>query len=389
MKRVLMIFSRPPYPLIGGDKIRMYQDIKNLSTQYNIDVLFINDVKTDPEIIEKLNFFSNNIYNFDFKKRDFYFNTLFGYLFNNKPLQVNYYYFKIIQKWIDDNIQNYDAVFCSSIRTSEYVYNKDIFKIIDFIDAISMNYEKAYHKSRFGLWKLLYKIDMKRLIKYEKAMVKFFHQKLIISDIDRNFISGNQIVQNFDVLPNSVEIDNALQSLSKEENYILFVGKMDYEPNISAVNYFSKKVFPSLTRAIPDLKFYIVGVKPKASVKKLAERNSNIIVTGYVKNINRLILNSKLVVAPMISGAGIQNKILLAMSLRKCVVTTPLGAEGLNAFNKEVVVCNSSNEMIENILSLLTNERERNEIGERGFEFVKNNFSEIAIRKQLLEFISI
>ncbi len=390
MKKMLLIFSRPPYPLIGGDKIRMYQHLKNLSQNYNVDVLFINDNKTDSTINFAIKKYANNVYNFDFKKWQFQLNTILGFILNKNPLQVNYYKFKKVQHWIDSNIHKYDTVFCSTIRTSEYVYKKDIYKIIDFVDAISMNYQKAYKESKFGLWKLMYKIDKKKLLKYEQKILPYFDRKLIISEIDQNFIiqKSTNPIPNFKVLFNSVEITSKVE-IPSEENYIIFVGKMDYEPNVNAVKYFCAKVFPSLQQLDTSLKFYIAGVKPTSAVKKLAATNKNVIVTGYVKDLNRLILRSKIVVAPMVSGAGIQNKILLAMSLKKCVVTTPIGAEGLNTSNKQLIISKNATVMIRDLITLLSKNEYRMQVAEGGFNYVKDNFSEKAIRDELLSFVKI
>jgi glycosyltransferase involved in cell wall biosynthesis len=272
------------------------------------------------------------------------------------------------------------------------VYKKNIFKIIDYIDAISMNYQKAYEKSSYGLWKLLYKIDKEKLIEYERKMLSYFDQKIIISDVDRNFILNGIEDKHFHTLYNSVNTANLNKPSKKEDNYIIFTGKMDYEPNINAVKYFSSKIFPSILNKYPDIQFIIAGVNPTKSVEKLALNNKNIIVTGYVKDLNSLILNSQLVVAPMISGAGIQNKILHAMALKKCVITTPIGAEGLNKLEKlnpQIVISDTIAKMIEDILNLLMNYDTRNKIGIAGFEYVKNNFSHKTVEEKLLSIIKI
>ena len=139
-KKLLFIFFRPPFPLIGGDKIRMFQKLKALSKIYDVDVLFLNEEKTKPNIISEIKKWAENVYAFDINKNKFRLNTLRGFLLNRKPLQVNYFYHKKVQKWVDKNITIYDAVFCSTIRTTEYVIDKPIYKIVDFVDAISLNY---------------------------------------------------------------------------------------------------------------------------------------------------------------------------------------------------------------------------------------------------------
>ena len=114
--------------------------------------------------------------------------------------------------------------------------------------------------------------------------------------------------------------------MKKENDFpsVGFLGAMFYQPNIDAVKWFAKNVFPYLPLGT---KFYIIGGKPAESVLKLQKENPNIIVTGFVED-PYLILNSvDCVVAPMQTGGGIQNKILEAMALGQIVVTTSIGAK--------------------------------------------------------------
>lgn len=390
-KKLLMIFYRPPFPLIGGDKIRMFQNLKILSNYYNVDVVFINDKKTDKMIIDNVLKFAKNVVAFEFKKKRFYWSTLLGFLLNKRPLQVNYYYFKEVQDWVDNNISNYDTVFCHTIRAAEYVKNKPIEKIIDFVDAISMNYEKAAKKTKLGIWNLLYNIDKTRVLKYELEQLSLFDKKIIISDIDRDYILNKSgFPTSINIVQNAVDIE-PLNLINVEEDYIVFVGKMDYEPNVSAVMHFSLKVFPKVLDKFSNLKFYIVGVNPTKKVKSLSKKR-NIEVLGYIENLDDVILKSKLVVAPMISGAGIQNKILMAMTLGKCVITTKIGAEGLNNLeetnNKPLEIASTTEELISKIIELLQDDIKRKSIGDNAHNYVKDYFSFDKVEQDLLSVIS-
>ena len=172
----------------------------------------------------------------------------------------------------------------------------------------------------------------------------------------------------------------------KEQNYnIVFVGTMNYEPNISAVNYFVNKVFPSLLKRYPQLKFYIVGNKPSKEVMKL--KCDNIIVTGFVNDVWEYLKQSAVVVIPMISGAGIQNKILEAMSIGGCVVTTPIGFEGLKKREGAPLVVYSEEEMIIAISSLLDSTTLRAVMGNRAKQYIAEYYSENKIFSKFQNFI--
>lgn len=186
MKKVLFISSRPIYPIIGGDQIRTAQQLEFLLQRYEVDVVYQTPNKANKLIQDYVPAVRRVTY-FQVPKWLCYVQTL-RFLFNKLPLQVNYYYSIAIKKYIDSCIQDYDIVFCNNIRTAEYVRRySGVVKVMDFVDAISMNYEKAKQKAK-GLKKLIYEIDYRRCRRYERLVLNAFHRCAIISEVDRNYI---------------------------------------------------------------------------------------------------------------------------------------------------------------------------------------------------------
>lgn len=181
--------------------------------------------------------------------------------------------------------------------------------------------------------------------------------------------------------------DHNLIAHHNNANNIVFVGKMSYEPNIVAVTYFSTKIFPLLKSHYPDLNFIIVGANPHNRVKILAEKDG-ITVTGFVNSVEPYFKDSTLVVAPMLTGAGIQNKIIQAMSYGCCVVTTSIGAEGLTIRNNEIAILNGANEWVSELLLLLSDRNRRKNMGEKARKYIISNLSEKIISKQFWSFIN-
>lgn len=189
MKRALFISSRPIYPIIGGGQIRTEQQLEFLSRKYDVDVVFISDVKKP--VIQDYYKFAKTVKTFYRSKLKCLLGTA-KFIFNDLPLQVNYYYDKNLKKYIQSTITDYDLVFCNNIRTAEFVRAiKGPKRIIDFVDAISMNYDKARKLSR-GLKHLIYEIDFHRVKSYESKLVKEFEGCSIISEVDKNYIESCQ-----------------------------------------------------------------------------------------------------------------------------------------------------------------------------------------------------
>ena len=186
MKRLLFISSRPIYPIIGGDQIRTAQQLEFLCTKYKVDVIYQTEVQSKMLICKYLPVVSVEKC-FRSSKWMNYMRTLY-FLCNHLPLQVNYYYDKEMKRYIDLHLSEYDIVFCNNIRTAEYVRRaSNIVKVIDFVDAISMNYEKAKSKAK-GLKRLIYEIDYRRCRRYERQVLKDFDRCATISEIDRQYI---------------------------------------------------------------------------------------------------------------------------------------------------------------------------------------------------------
>jgi glycosyltransferase involved in cell wall biosynthesis len=357
-----------------------------LSEFFLIELVYIDTKPLTEENRNVLDNYCNKITPFIFFKFSFLKNTFIGFLKNRQPLQVNYYYFKEVQRYIDKNINNYDAIFCNHIRTTEYVRDFHLPKFVDLVDSIAMNYKKAYSKSR-GLWKLIYGIEKKRVKLYEKKILNQFNKSFVISQIDKNFIAPNST--NLHVFGNYVQDLKFDKTIQVVKNRICFLGKMDYEPNVTAVLNFVAHVFPKIKKIIKDLEFIVIGAYPTKRIQNL-EKIEGIKVTGFVDNPYNWVQSAQLFVAPMITGAGVQNKILEAMKMGKCVITTKIGAEGLNNLSgNEIVICKNENDMVKEIVNLFKNENQILEVGNNAKRYINNNYSEKVIKKQFQSIVDI
>lgn len=187
MKKILFLSSRPIYPIVGGDQIRTAQQLDFLLERYAVDVVYLSDKKSEQGRIADFQPHIGKVSRFYVSKFTCYFQTL-RFLFNKRPLQVNYFYNKRVRKYISSVIHEYDAVFCNNIRTAEYViHERGVMKYMDFVDAISMNYDKArLHAS--GIMRMIYTMDYKRCIDYEQRVLQNFDRCAIISDTDKKYI---------------------------------------------------------------------------------------------------------------------------------------------------------------------------------------------------------
>jgi len=380
-----MLSSRIPYPLVGGDRNRVYHVSKILATKYRVDLLAINENKVEREGLGALGQVFSNLILFNFSLTMLKANA-FKKLFSLKPIQVGGYYFKTIRRWIDKRFKEYDLIYCNHIRTAEYARRLPCKRVLDFHDAISMNYKDALKRAK-GFWKAFYFIEAKRILPYELEVLKEFDRCFITSEADKDYLLKNASVPAaIEVIPMGVS-EKALKRdrSAKEENWLVFLGKMNYYPNEDAVVYFANEVFPLLRSKVKDLKFVIVGAYPTRRVQALS-KIPGVEVTGFVDDPYEYLEKAKVVVAPIRLGAGIQNKILEAMALRRAVVTTSKGARGIagGADGKHFLVADDLEKMAKKILELLNDFERRREIGQNARALVEERYTWDVIGAKLL-----
>lgn len=375
MKRVLFVTSGTPYPLIDGGALRIYQDLLFLKKMgCSIDLVYVTNKEDEETVRNGLKPICENVYRYHISKLHSCWNVLLGFIKNKYPMQINYFFLPKVKKWIVENQSNYDLMFCIGARTAEYIRNCTSFKAIDYIDAVSLNYEKARHQKK-NIWKLLYNIDYRLMSDYEKFLLDKFDIRITISETDRMAIVEGTDYQ-LDIVRNYYKINPEKYVEHKKDNHnIVFVGSMFYDPNVVAAVYFVKEVFPAILERYPDAKFYIVGNRPTKEVLNLA--SENVIVTGFVDDVWPYLKDSGVVVVPMQSGAGLQNKVLEALAIRACIVTTTTGTGGLVHDDGEPFIARNTEEMVMMIGDIFEmGIEQRQKITNKGFEYLKKYYSE-------------
>lgn len=374
--KLVFITSRFPYPLEKGDKLRSYHFIKELSKKNEVILISLNENKVSDEHLKHMKSIVNEVHVFHLSKISRYFNTFLA-LFKNIPLQVGYFYNPFVNNRIKNLIKtkNPDHIFCQLLRTTEYVKGLKYPKTLDYQDVFSHGVKRRINKSK-NLLKLALKIEYKKLLSYEKNVFEHFDNKIIISETDRDLIPHDDR-KNIHVVPNGVDFEYFNPELFKNDDKkfdLLFTGNMGYPPNIDCSIFIAKKVIPSLNLTYPNLSFCIAGANPHSLLTKL--NGEKITVTGWVDDIRPYYSASKIFLAPMQIGTGLQNKLLEAMSMGLPCITSNLANSALNASpGAEILVADKPEEIAKHIIRLVEDKEFAKQIAENGRKFVLNNFS--------------
>ncbi len=241
------------------------------------------------------------------------------------------------------------------------------------MDAMSVNMERRFHHSkpyekRFIGW------EKERLKVYEGAIADKFDTLTAISEPDAKILE-RLCSKPITILPNGVNEDFLeYQDVPAKKYDLIFTGNMGYHPNIKACQYLVEKLLPIIAEDFRPLKLCIAGTSPSAEVRDMA--NENIEVTGFVEDLRPYLAASKLFVAPLFSGSGLQNKLLESMAMGIPSFTTRLVNNALGGTDKEeIIVCNDMETFAKRIIALLENPQEAERIGQNGRLFIQKNYS--------------
>lgn len=373
---ILFVTPRLLYPVNRGDKVRPYNFAKTLAKKHNLSLVSFIQTKAELQYVDPLKeFFSSvdTIYLPAWKSKvNMGLNILSG-----KPLQVSYFKDSLFDEKISEILvrKQIDVVYIFHLRMAQYfIKRNNVYRVLDLCDTVSFFMGRLLKHARWYM-KPIYTYEIAKVKKYEQQLMDYFEEYWIISQEDKDALESNQKFSNIQIIPNGVDIEyfkNTEEGSGRKS--IIFVGYMSVE-SIDAVFYFYDHILPIVRKEVPDVLFYIVGANPPDKVKAL-EKDKNIIVTGYVEDLREYYKKASVAIAPMRFVAGMQNKILEAMSMSLPVVSTFYGNEGINAKDGESIFVEDKPEhFAQKVILLLKNNEIRKKMGNSARKFIEENYS--------------
>ncbi len=172
-----------------------------------------------------------------------------------------------------------------------------------------------------------------------------------------------------------VDLEYFQPTSSTYQPHLLFTGTMSYFPNWDAALYFYKEILPLIRTAHPEITFNIVGNHPPEQIKRIAN-GINVVVTGHVPDIRPHFDQAAVFVSPLRSGSGVQVKNLEAMGMGVPVVTTSIGAQGLEAkAGQDILIADAPEEFARHVIDLIQSSDLRQKIGDAGRQLVEAKYN--------------
>lgn len=226
------------------------------------------------------------------------------------------------------------------------------------------------------------------LKKIEYDLARTCDVTLVVSPVEKEIMLKEDPSLKIKVISNIIrEIKKPKKSFSERRD-LIFVGNFLHLPNIDAVKWFVKEIFPLVKEKTPDVKFYIAG-DPIKEIESLS--SADIILLGYIKDADlfEYFDNCKFSVAPLRYGAGIKGKIIQSLSYGSPIITTSIGAEGLNLVDGEnILIADEPSKFADKVVMLYENEVLWNKLSKNSIEIAEKNYSYDANKMVIKELIS-
>jgi glycosyltransferase involved in cell wall biosynthesis len=374
--RILWVKAGKLLPVDTGGKIRSYNLLRQLAMRHDVTLLSYyggeRDYQYEREITEHLpgaetihtGFPETTIA----QAADY-----LRHLFSRAPYAVTKFTSKEVARriktWMDED--RFDAVVCDflaaslnfprELRTPSLLFQHNV--------ESSLWRRQAEHEPNL-IKRAVFKLEAAKMLRYERATVKRFRDIIAVSDHDRALMSEMTDAARITVVPTGVDLAqyraaaahaadaedageaSSAQAAPEKEPLVVFLGSMDWEANIDGVDYFCREVWPAVLRAVPEARFRIVGRNPHPRVRRLA--SASVEVTGTVPSVIEHLREAAVFVVPLRVGGGTRLKIFEAMATGCAVVSTSIGAEGLDVeHGRDLLLADDVESFSRSVISLL------------------------------------
>jgi len=375
---ILFLAHRIPYPPDKGEKIRAYQELRFLAQRHTVDLFAFADAEEQSVGRAALAPLCREIY-LEQLNRGVSMARAAASLLTGEPFTTAYYRSASMAKAVRGALSRakYDAIFVYCSAMAPYVRDCSPIPVcVDFVDSDASKWAQYSRHTKFPMsW--IYEREARKLGAYERAVASSARLSLVstpleVETIDPEGALGVRALQNgvSAATPRSAATPKEIASLG---NYVVFVGQMDYLPNVDAACYFTEKILPLIRSTHPELRFAIVGRNPSKRVRRLAAWPGTVVI-GAVPEVQPYLEHAIAAVAPFRICQGVQNKILEALSIGLPVVATPRPARAVGAGEKELLfVAEGAEEFAQAVRRLLENPKMRR--GSGGKEFVERQYN--------------
>jgi len=390
---ILFVTPYLPYPLNNGGLIRVHHLAVNIAASHSVTMLCMQP-DNDPQRagIEVLKSHGIELEMIEVaasqKKSNKRAYQLLS-LFSGKTYQYYQYFSQDMQNAIDQRLASgkYDRLVVEFSQMGYYDYNTDI---PSYVDQHNVEYEimhRTYETEKNPLRKLLAYSEWRKYRQHEIENCQKFSACLTTSQRDAEILQERDPNMRCLVIPNGV--DSSFFSpveVAPDPEMVLFTGTISYYPNTDGLMYFAESIWPLVKAKRPTATFCIAGKAPPPEIQNLAPHDKSITVTGAVDDMRDYYAKASVVVVPLRIGGGTRLKILEGMAMKKAIISTSLGAEGIDVTEGDnILLRDTPADFADAIVATLENESSRTRLELAGRALVDQKYDWKAVASTLCD----
>ena len=377
--KILFLSPTVPFPLTDGGRIRVFNLLKQIAQKNKVTLLALETQSTDADGIAELQQLGIQVHlvpNAQTLPR-VSFGTLLKAFFRRQPITVARYDVPAYRQKFRELLANesFDLVHYEMFHTAQFHTETDLPGVLSQQNVDSAIWRRLCNETANPLYKFTYWTQQLAFQRYERVLSPKFDAVTCTSDIDATVFQQHCTPDAIEIIPNGVDITHYLPDFTSEAPaHFIYIGSMDWYPNEDAVGFFADEVLPLIREKVSNVTFSIVGGNPSARVRKLAEREG-VVVTGRVPEIKPYFAEATVFVVPLRIGSGTRLKILEALAMGKAIVSTTVGAEGLDLRNgEEIFIADEPTAFADAVTRLLMDSDLRRRMGENGRARVEQDY---------------
>lgn len=390
--RILWIKTELLHPIDKGGKIRTYQMLRSLARDHDVTYLCLDDGSASSEDRKNAHEYCTRLVTVPFhptKKRSLaFFIDLLKNMFSNLPYAVSRYHSKLLRQRVTELAHEHDLVICDFLFPSYSVPDGLQVPTVLFQHNVeALIWERRASVPQNLIRRAYMREQWRRMRRFEREECRRLDHVVAVSSSDAHIFRSEYEVRSVSDVPTGVDLEFFSPRAPRPEDNpeLIFVGSMDWLPNEDAVCWFCEEILGRVRGLEPRVRLTIVGRSPGAAVRKLAEENSGIVVTGTVPDVRPYLERGAVFVVPLRIGGGTRLKIYEAMAMGIPMVSTTIGAEGLPVRNEEhLLIADTPEEQATAIIRLLENARLASDLAGNALRLVRDQGSWDSVANRFL-----
>jgi len=389
--RILWVKSGGLVPATHGGRIRSFNLLKELAKRHRVTVFtFYTEQQNDPHpqleaLFERVIHFTIRI-----PQKPSFEDTLryARNLLTGRPYAVAKWLKPEARRRLHELLQHesYDIVICDFLPAFSIV-PKDLPcpGVLFTHNVEAMIWQRLYQTANNPIMKMVYWREYCAMSRLERQYAQGADHVLAVSEPDLTFFFFFSGVEKVSLIPTGVDVDYFQpQPTSETANTLVFSGSMDWLANEQAIFFFEKQVLPRIRSHVPDVSLLVVGRNPSPRLRALGLRQPAIKVTGTVEDVRPHMARGSVYIVPLLVGGGTRLKIYEAMAMGKPIVSTTVGAEGLEVRNGEnIIFADNPAAFADCVVQLLQQPERRTKMADAARRWVTENYSWAAVTRTL------